>query len=201
MSKIVALKSIINSGPYLARKTHVTVTKNKYLKLSIVISIIGVMSLQSQVFIGPFSSSIPFPFALSQEKRALSFDQTLSVEIALIAGKAVVVKKLVVDYEKSLNKISAQLRNNIEKTKGIILKQCENYIDSKSSIASFLPGYTQTKEESKRKMKLINRFKKNKIDKLRAELDKILSVDNYMTEGERKILLLDIIDRALKITI
>jgi predicted polyphosphate/ATP-dependent NAD kinase len=161
-----------------------------------VITLIGVMSLQSQIFLGPFNSSIPFPFSTSQEKKAMEFDQTLSVEIALIAGKAVVVKKLVVDYEKSLHKISDALRKNITNTKGI-LKQCVDYIDSKSSIASFLPGLSK----SRRKMKLINDFKKIKIYKLKIELNKILSVDNYMTEGERKILLLDIIDRALKITI
>jgi hypothetical protein len=201
MSKIVALKSIINSEPYLARKTYVTVTKYKYLKLSTVIAIIGVMSLQSQIFVGPFNSSIPFPFATSQEKRAMAFDKILAVEIPVIAVEAQLVKDFVVNYDKSLNKISPALRKNITNTKGI-LKQCENYIDSKSSIASFLPGLSKpNKEKSMRKMKLINLFKKKKIDKLRAELDKILRVDNHMTEGERKILLLDIIDRALKITI
>ena len=200
MSKIVALKSIINSEPYLARKTYVTVSKYKYLKLSMVISIIGVMSLQSQIFLGPFNSSIPFPFSTSQEKKAMEFDKILAFKIPVIAVEAQGAKKLVVDYEKSLNKISDALRKNITNTKGI-LKQCVDYIDSKSSIASFLPGYTQTKEESKRKMELINDFKKIKIYKLKIELNKILSVDNYMTEGERKILLLDIIDRALKITI
>jgi hypothetical protein len=196
MSKIVALKSIINSEPYLARKTYVTVTKYKCLKLSMVISLIGVMSLQSQIFLGPFNSSIPFPFAKSQEKRAMEEDKILSGVIGLIALEAQGAKKLVVDYEKSLHKISPRLKYYITKTNRI-LNKCEKYIDSKSSIASLFPGLSK----SERKMKLIKGFKKNKIFKLRAELDKILKVDNYMTEGERKILLLDIIDRALKITI
>jgi hypothetical protein len=196
MSKIVALKSIINSEPYLARKTYVTVTKYKCLKLSMVISLIGVMSLQSQIFLGPFNSSIPFPFAKSQEKRAMEEDKILSGVIGLIALEAQGAKKLVVDYEKSLHKIRDALRKNITNTKGI-LKQCVDYIDSKSSIASFLPGLSK----SRRKMILINDFKKIKIVKLKIELNNILKVDNHMTEGERKILLLDIIDRALKITI
>ena len=201
MSKIVALKSIINSEPYLARKTYVTVTKYKYLKLSMVITLIGVMSLQSQIFLGPFNSSIPFPFSTSQEKRATSVDKDIAKELGLIVGAALGVKNLVVNYDKSLNKISGALIKNITNTKRI-LNQCKNYIDSKSSIASFLPGLSKpNKEKSERKMKLINLFKKEKIDKLRAELDNILRVDNHMTEGERKILLLDIIDRALKITI
>jgi len=194
MSKIVALKSIINSEPYLARKTYVTVTKHKYLKLSMVISLIGVMSLQSQIFLGPFNSSFPDPFAKSQEKRAMEEDKILSGVIGLIALEAQAVKDLVVNYDKSLHKISGALRKNITNTKGI-LNQCEKYIDSKSSIAILFPGLSESK------MKLIKGFKKDKIVKLRAELDKILKVDNYMTEGERKILLLDIIDRALKITI
>jgi len=197
MSKIVALKSIINSESYLARKTYVTVTKHKYLELSILISIIGVMSLQSQVAVGPFYTSISDPFAKSQEKKAMAVDRILSVKIGLMASALTLgAKKFVVDYEKSLNSIHKKLKNNIDNTL-IILRLCEKYIDSKSSIASFLPGLSK----SRRKMKLIKNFKKNKIYKLMNELVKIKESDNYMTEGERKILLLDIIDKALKITI
>ena len=202
MSKIVALKSIINSESYLARKTYVTVTKHKYLELSILISIIGVMSLQSQVAVGPFYTSIPDPVAKSQEKKAMAVDRILSVKIGLMASALTLgAKKFVVDYEKSLNSIHKKLKNNIDNTL-IILRQCKKYIDSKSSIAFLLPGLSKaTKDESIRKMKLIKKFKKNKIYKLMNELVKIKESDNYMTEGERKILLLDIIDKALKITI
>ena len=77
------------------------------------------------------------------------------------------------------------------------LNSCISYIVSKNSIAGNIPGLSKLAA----KMRLVSAFKTYKINNLKDEVDVMFASDNYMTEGERKVLLLDIIDRALLLTI
>jgi hypothetical protein len=185
---------MINSEPCYARKTYMTLAKHKQLKLRILMVLIVSMSLQSQAQL-TIKSSIPFPFSTSQEKRATSVDKDIAKELALIAVAALGVKKLVEDYEDSLS-IVYSLEGDMKRTEEV-LNLCQEYISAKISIVTQLPGFSKLRQ----KMAWIVSFKTRKIDEIKKELVKIRESDNYMTEGERKILLLDIIDRALKITI
>ena len=194
MSKIVALKSMINSELCYARKTYMTFAKHKQLKLRILMVLIVSMSLQSQAQV-TIKSSIPFPFSTSQEKRATSVDKDIAAELGLIVGAAFGVEELVEEYEDSLSSVSS-LEGDMTRT-GVVLNLCQEYISAKISIVTQLPGFSKLTK----KMFWIVSFKTRKIYELKKELVNIKKSDNYMTEGERKILLLDIIDRALKITI
>jgi hypothetical protein len=194
MSKIVALKSMINSELCYARKTYMTFAKHKQLKLRILMVLIVSMSLQSQAQV-TITSSIPFPFSTSQEKRATSVDKDIAAELVVMVGAAFGVEELVEEYEDSLSSVSS-LEGDMTRT-GEVLNLCIDYISAKISIATQLPGLSKLRQ----KMVWIVSFKTKKIHELEKELINIKKSDNYMTEGERKILLLDIIDRALKITI
>ena len=185
---------MINSELCYARKTYMTLAKHKQLKLRILMVLIVSMSLQSQAQL-TIKSSIPFPFSTSQEKRATSVDKDIAAELALIVGAAFGVEELVEDYEDSLSSVSS-LEGDMTRT-GEVLNLCQEYISAKISIVTQLPGFSKLRQ----KMAWIVSFKTRKIDEIKKELVKIRESDNYMTEGERKILLLDIIDRALKITI
>ena len=77
------------------------------------------------------------------------------------------------------------------------LDQCIQYIVAKNSFAGSIPGLSKLAA----KTRLISFFQTRKIRTLKDELRTLFKLDNYMTEGERKVILLDIIDRALKIAI
>jgi hypothetical protein len=195
MSKIGALKSMINSELCYAKKTYMTLANHKQLKLRVLMVLIVSMSLQSQAQSITIKSSIPFPFSTSQEKRATSVDKDIAAELGLIVGAAFGVEELVEEYEDSLSSVSS-LEGDMTRT-GEVLNLCQEYISAKISIVTQLPGFSKLTK----KMFWIVSFKTRKIYELKKELVNIKKSDNYMTEGERKILLLDIIDRALKITI
>lgn len=168
------------------------------MKFSALASLMVVLNLHSQavVNLGPFSSSFPDPLSKSQEKRATSVDRKMLVKVTAIAFEAQGVKKFVIDYENSLTIISPDLILKKEKTDRF-LSHCINYIIAKNSMAGNIPGLSKLAA----KMKIISFFKTNKIRTLKSELNTLFKIDNYMTEGERKVILLEIIDRALKITI
>ena len=168
------------------------------MKLSVMIYIFFVLSVQSQVVInlGPFKSSFPDPLSKSQEKRATSVDRQMVPKVTTMAVEVQVVRKFVVDYENSLSTINPTLTAlRIEVRR--FLNDCIDYIIAENSISGNIPGLSKLAN----KLRLIALFQTNKIRTLKDELEAIFKTDNYMTEGERKILVLDIIDRALEITI
>ena len=168
------------------------------MKLSVMIYIFFVLSAQSQVVInlGPFKSSFPDPLSKSQEKRATSVDRQMVPKVTAMAVKTQVVRKFVVDYENSLRTINPTLITLRIETRRF-LNDCINYIIAKNSISGSIPGLSKFAN----KMRLIAFFQTRKIRTLKDELERIFRIDNYMTEGERKMLVLGIIDRALKITL
>lgn len=172
--------------------------KFKRMKLSIMIYIYFVLSVQSQAVInlGPFSSSFPDPLSKSQENRATSVDRKTVPKVTAMVAKTQIVKNFVVDYENSLSTINPTLSVFQIEVKRF-LNDCIDYIIAKNSISGNIPGLSKLAN----KLRLIALFQTNKIRTLKEELETIFKTDNYMTEGERKILVLDIIDRALKITI
>lgn len=166
--------------------------------IKIIVFLLYTANIQAQVVInlGPFKSTFPDPFAKSQEKRATSVDGQMVPKITTMAVETQIVRKFVIDYENSLRTISSALRN-IQVSANFFLDECISYIVAKNSIAGNIPGLSKLAI----KMRLIATFKTNKIRNLKLELENIYKTDNYMTEGERKILVLDIIDRALQITL
>ena len=120
----------------------------------------------------------------------------MAPKVTAMAVETQLVRKFVVDYENSLKTIRPALRT-IETDTNYFLDKCISYIVAKNSIAGNIPGLSRLVI----KMRLIATFKTNKIRVLKTELTNIYKTDNYMTEGERKILVLDIIDRALQITL
>lgn len=168
------------------------------MKLSVMVYIFFVQSVQSQAVInlGPFKSSFPDPLSKSQEKRATSVDRQMIPKVTTMAAEIQVVKKFVIDYENSLRIINPVLMEMQFETRRF-LNDCIDYIIAKNSIVGSIPGLSKLAN----KTRLIALFQTNKIRSLRTELKKIFKSDNFMTEGERKMLVLDIIDRALKITL
>lgn len=155
-------------------------------------------NVASQVVInlGPFRSNFPDPLAHSQEKRALSVDRKMIPKVTAMAVETQAVRKFVVDYKDSLSRVSISLI--LQKTQtNLFLDKCIDYIVAKNSIAGSIPGLSGVA----RKMSLITTASVRKIRSLKAEVTTLFKIDNYMTEGERKVILLDIIDRALKIAI
>jgi hypothetical protein len=166
--------------------------------MKIIIFLLFVANLQAQAVInlGPFKSNFSDPIAKSQEKRATSVDQQMVPKVTVMAVETQIVRKFVVDYENSLRTISPQLKG-IETDTKYFLDKCISYIVAKHSIVGNIPGLSRLVI----KLRLIATFKTNKIRVLKTELVNIYKTDNYMTEGERKILVLDIVDRALQITL
>lgn len=168
------------------------------MKLSIIIYFLFVLNVQSQIVInlGPFKSLFPDPLSKSQEKRATSVDRQMIPKVIAMAVETQAVRKFVIDYENSLRIINFTLMRMKFETKRF-LDDCIDYIIAKNSIAGSIPGLSKLAN----KTRLIAHFQTNKIRTLKTELEEIFKTDNYMTEGERKMLVLDIIDRALKITL
>ncbi|WP_166923412.1 hypothetical protein [Flavobacterium poyangense] len=166
--------------------------------MSIFLYLIFTWSVNSQIVInvGPYSTYFPDPLAHSQENRAASEDLKMIPKVSLMATEVQLSKDLVVDYEKSLETISSSM-NLRQKEIDHFLDECIDYIVAKSSISGNIPGLSKIATKSR----LIAFTQTNKIRTLKAELKTVFKTDNYMTEGERKILLLDIIDRALYLTI
>ena len=171
---------------------------NKQMKLSIFSCFILTLTIQSQIAInlGPFNTSISDPIAKSQERRATSVDRLMLPKITAMAVQATAVKTFVVNYENSLRIISPALLF-YQTIVRAFLDQCIQYIVAKSSFAGSIPGLSKLAA----KTRLISFFQTRKIRTLKDELRTLFKLDNYMTEGERKVILLDIIDRALKIAI
>ena len=168
------------------------------MRLSIIIYFLFVLNVQSQIVInlGPFKSSFPDPLSKFQEKRATSVDRQMIPKVTIMATETQLVRKFVVDYENSLSTINpALITLRIEVRR--FLDECIDYINAKNSISGSIPGLSKLS----RKMRLIALFQTLKIRTLKNELEKIFKTDNYMTEGERKMFVLNIIDRALKITL
>ncbi|MCX2681920.1 hypothetical protein OOZ15_18355 [Galbibacter sp. EGI 63066] len=155
-------------------------------------------SVSSQVVIhlGPFNSNFPDPLAHSQERRALSIDRQMIPKLTAMAMETQTVKKFIVDYENSLSEISNSLSFQKFETDRF-LDRCIEYIVAKNSISGNIPGLSSLA----RKMSIITAADVRKIRSLKTELNTLFKRDNYMTEGERKVILLDIIDRAIKISI
>lgn len=166
--------------------------------MKLIVFLLFIANIKAQVVInlGPYKSFFPDPFAKSQERRATSVDLQMAPKVTAMAVETQLVRKFVVDYENSLKTISPALRT-IETDTKYFLDKCISYIVAKNSIAGNIPGLSGLVV----KMRLIATFKTNKIRVLKTELTNIYKTDNYMTEGERKILVLDIIDRALQITL
>jgi hypothetical protein len=164
----------------------------------LIIFLLFVANIKAQVVInlGPYKSNFPDPFAKSQEKRATKVDSQMVPKVMAMAVETQIVRKFVVDYENSLKTISQELIVIQTNTKSF-LEKCNSYIVAKSSISGNIPGLSRLVV----KLRLIAAFKTHKIRVLKTELKNIYKTDNYMTEGERKILVLDIIDRALEITL
>lgn len=168
------------------------------MRLSIIIYFLFVLNVHSQTIanLGPFNSRFPDPLSKSQEKRATSVDKQMLPKVTLMAGEIVAVRELVVDYENSLSTINPALiifRNEVKS----FLDECIDYIFAKKSISGNIPGLSKLAK----KMTLIAYFQIRKINTLKDELEIMFRTDNFMTEGERKMLVLGIIDRALKITL
>ncbi len=172
--------------------------KHKQMKLSVFIYIIFTLSVQSQIVInlGPYKSNFPDPLAKSQEKRASSVDNQIFTKVTAMAVETQLVRKFVVDYENSLKIINPTLILSQFQVK-IFLNKCIDYIVAKNSFIGNIPGLSKLAT----KMRLIAFFETNKIRTLKTELTALFALDNPITEGERKVLLLDIIDRALQIII
>lgn len=166
--------------------------------MKLIVFLLFIANIKAQVVInlGPYKSSFSDPFAKSQERRATSVDLQMAPKVTAMAVETQLVRKFVVDYENSLKTIRPALRT-IETDTNYFLDKCISYIVAKNSIAGNIPGLSRLVI----KMRLIATFKTNKIRVLKTELTNIYKTDNYMTEGERKILVLDIIDRALQITL
>ncbi len=168
------------------------------MKLNLITYLLFTLHIQAQITIslGPFKSSFPDPLAKSQEKRATSVDRQMIPSVTAMALETQAVKKFVVDSENSLKTINSSL--NFKKTEvNNFLNDCIDYIVAKNSISGAIPGLSKLAT----KIRLIALFQTNKIRTLKDELKSLFKTDNYMTEGERKILMLDIIDRALQITL
>lgn len=151
---------------------------------------------QAVINVGPINTSIPDFLGNPQEERATSEDLKMIPKVAAMAAATQAVKTFVVDYEKSLETISGALKLK-EKETDKFLDKCIDYIVAKNSIAGNIPGLKKLAAKSR----LISFFQTKKIRNLKKELEDLFKTDNYMTEGERKILLLNIIDRALRLTI
>lgn len=167
------------------------------MKLRLITYLLFTLNIQAQAVInlGPFKSSFPDPLSKSQEKRATSEDKKMSLKLIVIVAETQAVRKFVIDYENSLKTINPRLSSMQSDTRRF-LNDCIDYIIAKNSIAGNIPGLSKLAH----KTRLIAHFQTNKIRTLKDELKKIFKTDNFMTEGERKMLVLDIIDRALKIT-
>lgn len=168
------------------------------MRLIVFICFLFITKVEAQIIInlGPFKSSFPDPLAKSQEKRATSVDRKMIPKATMMAVETQLVRKFVVDYENSLSTISSVL--NLKKSEvNDFLDDCIGYIVAKNSISGSIPGLSKLAT----KLRLVSLFQTNKIRTLKSELKSLFKIDNYMTEGERKIILLDIIDRALQITI
>lgn len=146
--------------------------------------------------IGPIITKIQDPLAQGQEKRATTEDKKMLPKITAMAVEIQLVKKFVTDYEKSLGTINPFMKSK-EMEINDFLDECINYIVAKNSIAANIPGLSKVAAKSR----LISLFQTNKIRSLKTELKSVFKTDNYMTEAERKVLLLDLIDRALQLTI
>lgn len=168
------------------------------MKIKIFLFLIFTVSVHSQIVIsiGPVYTSLPDPLSQSQEKRATSIDKKMSPKVTTMASEVQAVRTFVVDYEKSLATISSALKAK-EREVDDFLDNCISYIVAKNSISGNIPGLSKLAAKSR----LIEFFQTNKIRTLKTELKTLFKTDNYMTEGERKVLLLDIIDRALQLTI
>lgn len=168
------------------------------MRLSIIICFLFVLNVQSQAVLnfGPFKISIPDPLSKSQEKRATSVDRLMVPKVTGMAVETHVVRESVVNYENSLSTINPALITLQTEVRSF-LNDCIDYILEKNSISGSIPGLSKLA----RKMSLIANFQTRKISTLKDELGNIFKTDNYMTEGERKMLVLGIIDRALKITL
>lgn len=168
------------------------------MKFTIFLCLICALSAHSQIVIniGPVKSSFPDPLGNSQEKRATSEDRKMIPKVTAMAVGIQTVRKFVLDYEKSLETISSPLESKKDEVDDF-LDECISYIVAKSSIAGNIPGLKKVAAKSR----LIEFFQTNKIRSLKTELKDLFKTDNYMTEGERKVILLEIIDRALQLTI
>ena len=172
---------------------------NKQMKLSVFSCFILALTIQSQIIViplGPFFTAIPDPLSKSQERRATSVDRLMLPSVTTMATESALVSTLVVEYDNSLRIISPLLINHQVFT-DVFLDACMVHIAKKSSFTANIPGLGKLAT----KIMLITEFRKNKIRTLKNELEALYETDNFMTEGERKIILLDIIDRALKIAI
>jgi hypothetical protein len=168
------------------------------MKFTIFLCLICTLSIHSQIVIniGPFNSNIPDPLGNSQETRATSEDRKMIPKVTVMAAGIQTVKKFVVDYEKSLETISSPLESKKDEVDDF-LDECIDYIVAKNSISGSIPGLSKLAV----KIRLIALFQTSKIRSLKTELKDLFKKDNYMTEGERKVILLEIIDRALQLTI
>jgi hypothetical protein len=168
------------------------------MKFNIFFCLIYTLSVHSQLVvpIGPLYTYLPDPVAHGQERRATNEDLKMLPKVLTMSTETQVVKKFVVDYEKSLETINSALKLK-EKEVDDFLDECINYIVAKSSVSGTIPGLSKIAAKSR----LIEYFQTNKIRTLKSELKTVFKTDNYMTEGERKVLLLDIIGRALELTI
>ncbi|MFB3390094.1 hypothetical protein [Flavobacterium sp. LAR06] len=168
------------------------------MKFTVFICLIFTLNVHSQIqiWIGPIYTNFPDPVAQAQEKRATSADKKMLPKVFKMATEVQVVRKFVVDYESSLGTISPALKSK-QREVDDFLDECINYIVAKSSISGNIPGLSKLATKSR----LIEIFQTNKIRTLKDELKTLFKTDNYMTEGERKVLLLDIIDRALQLTV
>lgn len=175
-----------------------TMRKILQMKLSLVLYIFFMINTYGQIVInlGPFKSYFPDPLAKSQEKRATSVDRQMIPKVTAMAIETQAVRKFVNDYKNSLSTINPALQLTRSEANRF-LNDCIDYIVAKNSVVGTIPGLSKLAT----KMRLISLFETNKIRSLKTELTKLFHVNNYMTEGERKLLLLDIIDRALQITI
>lgn len=155
-------------------------------------------TIRSQAFVnlGPYTTYIQDPFAKSQEKRATSVDREILFKLVLITAEVKASEEFVKEYKTSLSSISLSLSAKKLEVRNF-LNSCISYIVAKNSIQGNIPGLSKLAT----KMRLVSAFKTHKIRVLKDEADVLFASDNYMTEGERKVLLLDIIDRALLITI
>jgi hypothetical protein len=168
------------------------------MKFTIFLCLIYTLSMHSQIVIniGPFNSNLQDPLGNSQETRATSEDRKMIPKVTAMATEIQAVRKFVVDYEKSLETISSPLESK-KKEVDDFLDECISYIVAKNSITGNIPGLKKLAVKSR----LIEFFQTNKIRSLKTELKDLFKTDNYMTEGERKVILLGIIDRALQLTI
>lgn len=168
------------------------------MKWNLFLFLIFTWSVNSQIVIhlGPFKSFLPDPAAHSQENRATSEDAKMIPKVSTMATEIQASKELIVDYEKSLETISSSMKSR-EKEIDDFLDECIDYIVAKNSISGNIPGLSKLATKSR----LISFTETNKIRTLKKELKTVFKTDNYMTEGERKILLLNIIERALYLTI